>query len=253
MLTTRTGYAILALACMSKTEGQWLRVEDIMKRLNWGILVILLFVFVTQTQAQYWRGSFGDHVVIYQWPYDGTLGGDPETNTGHFLNYVPNHDYTYLDGPLYNGYLTFALGQAVSELEVTLTSSTSMHHNWINDIHTSTGSGLSGDLLTSDSHFMLDPLGLGVGYNLIDQYESPTEISFHVFFNTPVDFFAANLVGMDASAFSGFMEGIDYFEALIIGDGVEFDASPFVPEPATLSLLSLGGLILRKKHCIICG
>ena len=32
MFSSKTGYAILALACMSKTEGQWLKVKDITKR-----------------------------------------------------------------------------------------------------------------------------------------------------------------------------------------------------------------------------
>ena len=32
MLSTRTGYAVLALACLSKTEGQLIKVEEITKR-----------------------------------------------------------------------------------------------------------------------------------------------------------------------------------------------------------------------------
>ncbi len=219
-----------------------------MERLKWGVFVILILVFVTQTQAQnvYWRHGG----IVYQWPYDGLLGGLPDYNSIHFLNYVPNPDYKFLNGPLYNGYLTFALSHAVSELEVTLSDSTPLNHNWINGTHTATGLGLSGDLLTTDSHFMLDPLGLGTGYTLIDQYESPTEISFHALFDAPVDFFAVNLVGTDASAFSGFIEGSGGL--LIVGDGAELHLAWFIPEPATLSLLALGGLTLRRKHSKIC-
>lgn len=220
-----------------------------MKSVRFALVILLLIGFEAQAGAQYWRCPESDIAMIYQWPHDGSLGGDPCSMPTHFLNYVSDPAYTYLRGPLYNGYLTFALGRPVTDLEVTLTSSIPLNQNWINGSgYTSAGSGLTGSLLASDSHLMLDPFGQGVGYQLLNQFESPTTIHLRVSFEAPIDFIAANLVGYDSSALAGFMVGIDYGHAIIIGDGVEFCVEAFVPEPATLSLLALGCFFLRNRR-----
>jgi hypothetical protein len=213
------------------------------------IVVLLLFGLANPTMAAYWENSYGNQATIYQWPHNGTLGGLPETNPGHVLNSTPNPAYTYLDGPLFNSYLTFALGQSVTDLQVKITSSTPLNHNWLEPFDfTATGDGLSGSLLTSDTHFMLDLYGQGINYDIIDQFESPAEISFHVIFDSPVRVFAANFVGSDASALENFMGRIDYDYAEIIGDGVQFQPAIWVPEPSTFAVLMLGSLAIRRQR-----
>ncbi len=214
------------------------------------ILALLLVTLGSYASATpYWHQSSGNNNVgIYQWPYDGTLGGYPGTSQEHILNYIVDPDYTFLEGPLYNGYLTFALGRSVTNLEITLNSSTILNH-FANGIimTTATGLALSGYDLVSDSHFILDPFDEGVNYTILNQMESANEISLHVTFDSPIDFFAANMVGYDPAAFAFFMGGIEYHNATIIGDGVQFEIGSFIPEPATLLLLTVGGIFLRRR------